>query len=328
MKKASQRPIPYAGEEMCSGHLKDRDKTPCRKVAYYRVGANARVYCGRHADADTRIGLRKNPENAVIRERELQQHAHTIHEISTANVILGTLGHVTCHKMRMMRKVPLTPGVLYVFPNNKHKVRSDGYGCASLSPMQLGPVHHQQPGLPPAKSIENYHQFNKCFSNEQTETGEIMDVFYTKRAAAYNDPVPHRHKYPSKVLKKMNKDFVNGVNTPMFSVHLDADGVERRYSYVESRFFYCIWYEKLAAQQPKLAALKQKIAHGVNLCICGYDAYQPTEDLYTHYCDASRPYGHELVLYTLLTVDDPAQYPWRRYYAAHQERYDPLSFDI
>ena len=65
------------------------------------------------------------------------------------------------------------------------------------------------------------------------------------------------------------------------------------------------------------------------MCICGYDAYQPDPaKLYEHYCDPSRPFGHELVLYTLLSVKDREDYPWRRYYREHSELYDPLSFDI
>jgi hypothetical protein len=32
---------------------------------------------------------------------------------------------------------------------------------SALSPMKLGPVMHGQKDVPPATSIENYHQFNK-----------------------------------------------------------------------------------------------------------------------------------------------------------------------
>ena len=34
----------------------------------------------------------------------------------------------------------------------------------------------------------------------------------------------------------------------------------------------------------------------------------------SHYKDVSNTFGHELVLYTLLTVEDPYKYPWNIYY--------------
>lgn len=49
---------------------------------------------------------------------------------------------------------------------------------------------------------------------------------------------------------------------------------------------------------------------GFNLNIVGYDAYQPTKTLEEHYLDDSKPFGHELVLYTLLST---TEYPWVKY---------------
>ena len=299
----------FFGETNCS---------ECTRKAYYET--NNEYRCGLHSKKDNRTKLKKNPKAKERRETELKLHKESVKKQRKLN----TPGSITCYKMKMMKSIPLKKGVLNVFPNNKHKNRKDGYGCASLSPMQLGPVKHGQKRLPDAKSIENYHQFNKCFPIEQ-EDGEILLKFYKKQRDAYNDPIPHRHKFKSSDIKKMNKEFVNGnVNIPMFSIHKDGNGKERRYTYVESRFFYCIWYEKLALEQPHFQKLKQKLEDGYNLCICGYDAYQPTEDLYTHYCDKSRPFGHELVLYSLLIGEKP----WRRYYEEHKEKYVPLSFKI
>lgn len=38
-----------------------------------------------------------------------------------------------------------------------------------------------------------------------------------------------------------------------------------------------------------------------------------------HYVDPTRPFGHGLVLCTLLTVEDPADYPWNVYWPEHLE---------
>ena len=175
--------------------------------------------------------------------------------------------------------------------------------------MSLGPVKHKQPGVPESFTIENYHQFNKCFVHElDTVENRIKDCFFNARDNAYQDKTPHRHKIKGKI--------------PLFSIHLDATAGIRRYSYVQSRFFYCWWYEKLASVEPAFKFLQTQLAKGINLCICGYDAHEPYENMYKVYCDESKPFGHEMVLYCLLK----GVFPWKRYYEEHIEIYDPVSF--
>jgi hypothetical protein len=68
------------------------------------------------------------------------------------------------------------------------------------------------------------------------------------------------------------------------------------------------------------------ITKGTNVLICGYDGYAEgaTETLYEHYVDDKRPFGHELVLLTLLTVKDTAEYPWNVYWRENEELYDGM----
>lgn len=318
MKRATpEKPQNYAGECVCAGATAKGDA--CTKTAYYLVGKKS--YCGRHADKDGRKKLPKNPALGKQIHDERVQRQKQIDEAAGTNKTNGVPGDVICSKLGMMKSPDARDGYLLVFPNNKHGTRKDGYGCPELSPMQLGPVIHHQKDLPNALTIENYHQFNKCFPNELDEEGNPMAEFYTKRDAAYLDPIPHRHKFPASELKKMNKGLVNGKNTPTFSVHLDPDGTEKRYTYVESRFFYARQYELLAKQTDAFKILQQKLQDGYNLQLVGYDGYEVTEELYTHYCDGSRPFGHELCLYSLLTMEDPAQYPWNAYRAKHPGLY-------
>lgn len=331
---SSTKDIPFSGESICCSQKANGEL--CTNLAYYRIKGAAsdrkvNVFCGVHCRPKERLKLPKNPNAEKNREQTLALHRASIEWTASQNKSKEERGEITCHKMRMMKPVPLTNGILNVFPNNKHQNRNDGFGCASLSPMRLGPVEHGQPNLPRAETIENYHQFNKCFPVEMDDDGNPLPEFYTRRAAAYADPVPHRHKFDSAVIKKMNKDFVTAgeslVNKPMFSVHLDRNGAERRYTYVQSRYFYCKWYEKLATRTEDFAKLKQMLLDGYNLCICGYDAYAPNKDLYDHYMDSSRPFGHELVLYTLLVINNPNHFPWNRFYEANRKLYDPLSFE-
>jgi hypothetical protein len=297
---------------------------------------SGQVLCGVHCKLPARVKLPQNPKAEEIKAEKYKLHKLTVELFAAENRQAKQRGKLTCQKMRMMKPVELQEGYLNVFPNNKHQNRTDGFGCASLSPMQLGPVEHNQPGLPIALTVENYHQFNKCFPNEIDKKGNPLPEFYKRRDAAYADPVPHRHKFNLASLKKMNKDFVTGnesvANAPMFSVHLDHNGNERRYTYVESRFFYCKWYERLARKTEDFKVLKEKLAQGYNLCICGFDAYVPytfsKNYLQYHYEDASKPFGHEMVLYTLLSIDNLDEYPWNVFYNNHRELYEPLSFAL
>lgn len=304
----------FSGESSCS-------RKDCNRKAYYHSAGH--IFCGYHADRNKRRHLQRNPSWKEQRATVLRAHERTVEQVAAENRANGQRGRLTCSKMRMMQNPELVPGWQLVFPNNRHGGRADGIGCPSLSPMRLGPVEHRQPGLPNALSIENYHQFNKHFPQF-----ESLATFRELRVNAYHDPVPHRHKYDSARIKAANKQFVNGVNVPACSIHIDADGQERRYSYLESRFFYCCWYERLAKREPAFDELVKKLDDGVNLRIVGYDAYEPCTrgDLYADYCDATRPFGHEMVLYTLLACNSPQEYPWWRFYREHRTKYDPVSF--
>jgi len=41
-----------------------------------------------------------------------------------------------------------------------------------------------------------------------------------------------------------------------------------------------------------------------------------------HYLDKSKPFGHELVLYTMLVVSDSKDYPWNIYYKNNKKLYE------
>jgi hypothetical protein len=74
---------------------------------------------------------------------------------------------------------------------------------------------------------------------------------------------------------------------------------------------------------PEFLALNQMLNDGTNLQIVGYDGYREgvEQSLWDHFNDTSRPFGHELVLYTLLTVPNPDEYPWRRFQTENSELY-------
>lgn len=100
---------------------------------------------------------------------------------------------------------------------------------------------------------------------------------------------------------------------PKFSLWIKPDGSRRHLSNFESRQVYCHFYEHIAKSLPEFKDLVTKLDDGYNLQIVGYDGYDVTRPLEDHYVDTGRPFGHEIVLYTLLTCPDPTDYPWRKH---------------
>lgn len=275
----------YYGEINCES--KTAKGTECTNKAYWKVGK--KYLCGVHS---------KNKDR-----KELPKGKKKEPSIDWDNIKELKKGKVICSKMKMMKGFDTRKGYLNVFPNYKHQNRKDGFGCSSLSPMSLGPVKHKQEGLPDALNIENYFQSNKKFPCES------MKKFRKKRLEMYEDPIPHRHKYDRKL-----------GNIPEYSIFI-INGEERQYTYIQSRYFYCHFYERLAKKTDDYKKLRKYLyekKYGLN--IVGYDAYPITKDLYSHYKDSSKPFGHELVLYCLLTLEKE-EYPWRIYYNKHKKLY-------
>jgi hypothetical protein len=303
----------FWGEVQCVAKYKNGNA--CKNPAYYTG-----QLCGQHSKKDNRRELPKNPRAAEIEKEKVNERISKA--VPTDNPV------ITATKIRMMKKPVPRDGFLLVCPNNKH-FHNYGYpgNYSTLSPMKLGPVEN---GL--ALNIENYHQYAKVFPCEMSdipcdcgrpfEHFKPLKTFYELRTKGYADPVPHRHKYDPKEIKKQNK---GNVNKPMFSVQFTPE--ERHFSYVESRYFYCNQMEILATQQRAFEELKDKYQVGYSLDIHGYDAYEPdgtdSESLYKHYCDDSRPFGHEMVILTLLVLT-PDQYPWKRYRREHQDVYETI----
>lgn len=283
----------------------------CRNGAYY--SSNGRYLCGVHSRTDaTRVLLSKDPNSKAKKTALIEARKKEEEEAASRNRETGVKGQVVLSKLRMMKEPEHMPGFVKVFPNYKHGNRPDGFGCKTLSPKDMGPVEHGQAGLPVALNIENFHQFNKVFPSEVGEDGEPLPIFYETQQAGYVDPVPHRHKIEAK-----------GKNVPAYSMW---NG--KKMTYFESRQFYCTFYERIATNLDEFKTLKQMLKDGYNLQIIGYDAYDVGDKtLEECYLDVSRPFGHELVLYTLLTCkkskyqtksgSKPSsggfEYPWRKY---------------
>lgn len=291
----------YWGEERCQA--KKASGETCVNGAYYTL--DGMLLCGVHSGGkkkEKRVELARNPDEKQIKEQESAEHSKGCDAAALAKKEKGKKGTVTLYKMRMMKNVGYVDGVVNVFPNFKHGGRKDGLGLPSLSPKSIGPILHNQPGLPVALNLENFHQGNKVFPCEVDEKGEVKKAFFDTQMAMYKDAVPHRHK-----------EAADGKNVPLYSLWKDKEGGVHKISYFVSRQFYCVYYERATLENPDFLRLKEMVDKGYNLRICGYDAYEPgNKGMEECYCDITRPFGHELVLYAMLT-ESQENWPWRKY---------------
>jgi hypothetical protein len=307
-KYVEQNRIFYYGEIKCQSTVKSTN-LKCSNNSYYLE--NGKYLCGVHSVKDTRIKLQKNPKKKEESAHQIKLHEEKILELSAVQKNKNLRGQCKCFKMKMMGSVLLIEGFRNVFPNSKHQNRIDGFGCSSLSPMKLGPVIHNQKDLPVALNIENFYQFNKVYPCEVDKTGNPTKEFRKRQTEGYNDPIAHRHKFNNKI-------------RPLYSVYKTRRGKEKRFTYVQSRYFYCCVYELLAKKEKDYKTLAKFLKKGINIMICGYDAYEVTKNLYEHYIDIVRPFGHELVLYTLLTIKNTHDYPWHIYRRTFPDVYSDI----
>ena len=308
--------VNYFGEKKCEGIIKSRN-VDCQNNVYFE--SNGKLLCGVHSKKDkNRVKLPVNPRKDEIYQEEMEKRQKEVEGTAKINKDNKQKGSVIVSKLIMMKNPEYVKGYLNVFSNYKHQNRKDGFGCMKLSPKSLGPVDHGMPNLPPAKTIENYHQFAKFWKFELDSEGKILNKYKKTRADAYLDPIPYRHKYDRKTLSQYN----NNINIPEFSAYYGKNGKEHRYNYLQCRYFYCHFYEILASKEPDFVKLKKMIKDGYNLNIIGYDGYNVQDDLWTCYNDISRPFGHELVLYSMLVEDDSKKYPWNVFYNENKELYE------
>lgn len=306
----------FKGEEICSASYKSGD--PCKNTASYLY--KNRVRCGVHSKMGDRKVLKINPKKKEVDMDLIAQHQELVMEKKRENQEQDLAGDVKVGKLKMMKRPVHLDGYLKVFPNYRHGKRKDGLGLPSLSPMKLGPVivfktllNDDEPETSEAYNIENYWQASKVYPCEVNKKGDPTPDYYSFRETIFSDEEPHRHK------------FSKGSSPPLYSLIVNKYGKELRLSYLQARYFYCHNYEKLAMQQDEFTLLKKKIRHGYNLLILGYDGRDipdtTPKGLYKEYKNKELPFGHEIVLFCLLTLKKKL-YPWRVYYKKHVDVYE------
>lgn len=279
----------------------------------------------KRAAADDGASRKKSGASAAA--DTMTQDSESVQRARAANVEAGRRGHVICTKIAGLFGVPeQREGYVTVLPNYKHANSQRGRGLARLSPKSLGPVLHGQPGQLPATCIENIWQGSKEFAFELNDDGTPTAEGAAKRAEMYADPVPRRHKYDAATLRaKSGLRARDPVPRPRWTRYVRDDGTNACFDYVQSRYLYCHWMETLAKREQQWTTLEQLVADGYNVNISGYDGYTSDAPLDEQYVDTARPFGHEKVLEAMLSIAEPADYPWNRYYRANAELYAGLT---
>lgn len=286
----------------------------CGNRAYWCLpgdapGRLAGYYCGVHLRAD--LPRRPLPKDAGrLRAGRADSGARrlaAVLEAAAANRAAGVRGRVAVAKKAMLKAPPPLEGFLDVYPNRRAAASLAGgtWGLAApeLSPMALGPVFLPDGGR--ARCIENAHQFRKFYPDELGPDGGPTPAAREHSRALLEGP-PLRHKPAAGDAKKKRP------TAPAFHLHTTAEGEEHRLGYVQSRQFYCAWYEVLASAEPKFALLRALLREGVSLRLVGFDGHDFADEA-AAYADAAQPFGHEAVLACLLRAPDSGgpPHPWR-----------------
>lgn len=291
----------WFGEGRCSATLK-RKGLQCKHKAYYEHMGKA--VCGRHKSKPYRK-LPVNPEKTRLQEEALQAQAESVRRERQSNRAKGSRGSVVCTKIRCMQAPQHRSGHQSIFPNRWHGNRRDGIGLPDCSPMSVGPIH--LPSGQTASCVENMHQGSKLFHGS-IDDPSAMAQFREVQASLFADPKPHRHN-PMATGKGHQK------NVPVCFVWTRSDGTVVPYDYVPSRQFYCNYLERgLLAGNAGFDRLKTMVEEGTSVNLLGYDAFDVPLDrtIDSIYLDGSRAFGHELVIYTMLT-HRPNEWPWRNH---------------
>jgi hypothetical protein len=287
----------YNNDQSCE-HLQ------CSNLAHYQLGDG--YYCGVHArDKEKRVKL-QNRSRQELQQQKKEQIVKMQKEQENARV-KDMPGKVILYRLRMMKPPVIQKGYRPISPNAKGGLFTGAYRFLSLSPMKMGPIppslHHENQGPYGMKTVtclENLHQGCKAFSGEaiQEKGNWVPTSDYLKsRDAVIYDSQPHRHKPSSQ-----------HQNQPLCSFQVRPDGSLRALTYIESRVRYCRLYEHFAKTSIEFAQLQTWHTQGYLIQICGFDAFD-MDNVDKAFEDTQHPFGHERVLFTMLTVAEK-DWPW------------------
>jgi len=319
--------LEFYGDKKCTAVIKGTQK-PCNFLASYQSSTKNTIYfCKVHCRYPSLQNVKVLPRRNQEQQEQFEMKRNNL---LTAEILKQQKdnqeakrpGNVDLYLMKMRQHIEYKPGYRYIFPNKDDENRNDGVGFPQLSPFNLGPIQHNQPGLPICETLEAYHQFSKFYPN-----WEDKQMFVRNQIDAFSKKETYRHKCIETAKEFLSNNPITGALNeklrkgekrkreefvPEYSVFIDEKGQEHHIGYVESRQFYSNWYERLVKDLKEFKLLQLWKQNGMNLVICGYEAENlKNNSLEETYLDPKHKWGHELVLFSMLTESDESKWPWR-----------------
>jgi hypothetical protein len=204
-----------------------------------------------------------DPEKATQLKQALKDHEVTVKAAQKENKKDKIPGKIRANKL---------PHRLDKSIKDKSWPKADGYkniGVCSgspgifkeLSPMKLGPIKHDEAGLPAAKNLENLWQYSKVFSGDVDAKGNILPSWFARRKQGFSDPKPHRRAKKLSPGEKTLYSYWKG----------------EKLDYMEARRkIYCPLYAEYVVKTAAWTKLKEIMNDGYNIQILGYDGYDYT----------------------------------------------------
>jgi len=319
-------PLPFANEHNCAIISRKTEKQCNNKAKYYHRADNGTLalLCRVHAKTYG-APCQSLPIDELRTEKQKEMYNAHVERAFQAALKTSAPGRLQCLKISAMRVAPFQEHYLNVMLVLDAVRRRDGIDGSALAPGRLGPVVHEQPGLPPATSVSAYVVGSEVWTCE-------MDL-------ASRMPIPHWFEmrieiFGSVVVRRPKYRYFETTNRLEYSLYVTLAGQERRFDAIEARYFFCTAYADLAVRKRLFAQLKEWHADGVDLCFCGFDApstpvpWPLTADaLYRdYYCNDKVAFGHELVLLALLLCEDTHdELPWDRYRREYPSNYSGVA---
>lgn len=298
----------YFADGICEATTGKGDK--CRNVIKFML--DNKYVCGVHNFKKKGVPLPRDPDRKTKLIIGKEDKIKAINITAEDNRAMGKRGNVIVVKKLMFGKSEIPNDYFIVEPNKNAKSTNESkLAMPQLSPMTLGPFTcgHDDDRIT-SQTIEGFHQGNKlfwCEIDECDDMNELISLWDERRRYHYMLEIPQRHKLGKtkaehmKIAKMGKRDNANICAASLIEL---PDGKLVKYSYVQTRHFYFRYYANLARQTDEFKKLKKLLDQGYNMAICGFDGYNITKTLKEHFYDETKPFGHEIALYTLLVAEE------------------------
>lgn len=240
-------------------------------------------------------------KGAAPAEKPLSEKLRTARQIDEArqrNALYGQAGSVRLQQQYHFRDKSVQDKRWRRLPGFRNiSVGSGAKKWKALSPLYLGPVSHAEEdsagALAPAGSLDNLWRYSQVFAEDVGKDGEPNEAWLQRRRLGFALPKGERQVRGSK--RRSNE-------APLFwywrGQHLDAVTARKE--------IYCHLYAALVVDCDLYRELDLMVQQGFNIQLFGYEAYDFVEEsktLLQAIEDPQGSFGHEFVLYGLLTRD-------------------------